>query len=212
LYVKFHLELNFDHTRDLPPMSPTLTRQPREKSRTRSKPATTVAAGADAVDELHPMIATKLWSNPCWLSFRANYIAHHYNQPIYEWIWRTYRVTAAEHVVLYAVGLKAGVTADDVAASSARPKNTLSRAINALIAKRFLTRVQDASDRRRLHLHLTQRGRKIVAETVPVLVRHEEAMFAALSVNEQKVLKNLLTKIVLSQMTWPTRIVQEELA
>src|SRR5262249_8236734 len=30
----------------------------------------------DLAADLHPMIGTKLWQNPCWLSFRANFIAH----------------------------------------------------------------------------------------------------------------------------------------
>ena len=155
------------------------------------------------------MIATKLWSNPCWLSFRANYIAHHFNQPIYEWIARRYQLSAPEHVVLYAVGLKDGITADDVAASSARPKNTLSRAVNALIAKRLLTRLEDAEDRRRKRLYLTRQGRRIVTDTVPKFVAQEQAMIGALSAAEQQTLNQLLTKIVLSQNAWPTRIAQE---
>jgi MarR family transcriptional regulator, temperature-dependent positive regulator of motility len=170
------------------------------------RPRAKSAAAPCVPGPLHPMIATKLWDNPCWLSFRVNYIAHHFNQPIYEWIWQTYKVTAPEHVVLYAIGLRDGVTADDVAASSAKPKNTLSRAVNALIAKRLVTRVQDTADRRRMRLYLTRQGRKIVDETVPVFVSHEHAMFAALTVGERKSLKQLLTKIVVNHQAWPTRI------
>ena len=33
-----------------------------------------------------------------WLSFRANFIAHHFNQPLYGWIQRRYRAHAPEHV------------------------------------------------------------------------------------------------------------------
>lgn len=160
---------------------------------------------------MHPMVATKLFENPCWLSFRANYIAHHFNQPIYDWIWRIYRVTAPEHVVLYAIGLKEGVTADDVSASSAKPKNTLSRAVNALLRKGHLTRIEDTADRRRKRLYLTRRGRRIVDQTVPVLVEHERAMVSALSSAEHTVLKRLLTKIVVNHSAWPTRIQQEKL-
>jgi DNA-binding MarR family transcriptional regulator len=177
----------------------------REKVRSRTR----VSGPAPIPDDLHPMIATKLWNNPCWLSFRANYIAHHFNQPIYEWIARSYRLTAPEHVVLYAVGLQEGITAEDVAASSARPKNTLSRAVNALVRKRLLTRVQDRRDRRRLRLYLTRTGRRIVDVTVPALVAQEQAMFAVLSSAERLTLNNLLTKIVLGQSAWPTRIEEE---
>ena len=178
-------------------------RREKLRQRTRSASPATIPAG------LHPMIATKLWANPCWLSFRSNFIAHHYNQPLYEWIGRKFKLTAPEHVVLYAVGLAEGITADDVAASSARPKNTLSRAVNSLLAKRLLTRVEDASDRRRKRLYLTRQGRRIVDETVPVLVEHEQAMLAALSTDEARTLQQLLTKIVLNQSAWPTRINQE---
>lgn len=159
--------------------------------------------------DLHPMVATKLWENPCWLSFRANYIAHHFNQPIYDYVLRTREMTAPEHVVLYAVGLKEGITAEDVVASSARPKNTLSRAVNSLIAKKLLLRRNDPHDGRRRLLYLTRTGRRIIDETVPLFVAQEKAMIAVLSNDEQRTLNHLLTKIVLNQNTWIKRITQE---
>ena len=164
------------------------------------------ALPAPVPGELHPMIATKLWANPCWLSFRANFIAHHFNQPIYDWIWRRWRLSPPEHVVLYALGLDQGITAEDIAASSSRPKNTLSRAIKTLLAKRLVTRVQDAKDRRRMRLYLTRAGRRVVEETVPRLVAHEKAMTAALTSDERALLAHLLTKTILGQSTWPQTI------
>jgi DNA-binding MarR family transcriptional regulator len=155
---------------------------------------------------LDPMVATKLWRNPCWLSFRANFIAHHFNQPLYDLIHRRYRLTPPEHVVLYALGLQEGVTADDIAASSSRPKNTLSRAINSLLRKKLLLRKQDQSDRRRLSLYLTRSGRRIVGETVPLFVERERAMAAALTPDEQHTLNRLLTRVILSKPQWPATV------
>jgi DNA-binding MarR family transcriptional regulator len=157
----------------------------------------------NSAPDLHPMIGTKLWQNPCWLSFRANYIAHHFNQPLYDHIQRRYKLTAPEHVVLYALGLKEGITADDIAASSARPKNTLSRAVNALLRKKLVLRKQDQADRRRLSLYLTRPGRRIVDETVSLFVSREQAMAAALTNAEQQTLNRLLTKIILNHSQWP---------
>jgi MarR family transcriptional regulator, temperature-dependent positive regulator of motility len=187
----------------------------RDKSRAKARAAGSVAgsgapAASQRADDLHPMVAVKLWQNPCWMSFRANWIAHHFNQPIYEWIARTYKLTAPEHVVLYALGLKQGITADDIVASSARPKNTLSRAVNRLLLRRLVTRVQDLDDRRRFRLYLTRQGKKIVADTVPLLVRQERAMIANLSAAEQKQLHQLLTRMVLGQQSWPTEITKED--
>ncbi len=161
----------------------------------------------DAASGLHPMIGTKLWQNPCWLSFRTNFIAHHFNQPLYDWITRRYKLTAPEHVVLYALGLKEGITADDIAASSARPKNTLSRAVNSLLRKKLVLRKQDQADRRRLSLYLTRSGRRIFEDTVPRLVAREQAMMAGvLTPSEQQALNRLLTKIILSKSQWPATV------
>ena len=163
----------------------------------------------DASPGLNSMVGTKLWQNPCWLSFRTNFIAHHFNQPLYDWIQRRYRLTPPEHVVLYALGLKEGITADDIAASSSRPKNTLSRAVNSLLRKKLLLRKQDQADRRRLSLYLTRSGRRIFDDTVPRLVAREQAMVAALTPSEQQVLNSLLTKIILNKAQWPTTVGKE---
>lgn len=157
-------------------------------------------------DGPHPMLGVKLWNNPCRLSFRVNFIAHHFNQPVYDWVWRQYRLTQPEHVVLYALGLKDAITADDIAASTSRPKNTLSRGVNAALRKKLIERHPDPRDRRRLILTLTASGRRIVARSVPALVAHENAMAARLSKAERRTLEALLEKIILDKPNWPTQI------
>jgi DNA-binding MarR family transcriptional regulator len=155
---------------------------------------------------LHAMLGVKLWNNPCRLSFRVNFIAHHVNQTAYEWVWRTDRLTLPEHIVLYALALKDGITADDIAASTARPKNTLSRGVNAVLRKKLIDRRADSKDRRRLILTLTARGRRIVARTVPAFVAHENGMASALTAGERRALEALLEKIIVDKPNWPTQI------
>jgi hypothetical protein len=138
------------------------------------------------------MVGVKLWHNPCWLSFRANYIAHHFNQPPYAWIGQRYKMTAPEHVVLYAVGLKDGIRADDIAESSARPKNTLSRAVNSLISKKLLS-ARGIAPIAGLGLHLTA-GRRIVRDRA-AFVAQEQAMASA-DAGGTHTLNRLLTVIL----------------
>lgn len=157
---------------------------------------------------MNPMVGVKLWENPCRLSFRTNFIAHHFNQPIYEWIGRRYRLSMPEHVVLYALGLREGITAEDVAASSSKPKNTLSRAVNGLLDRKLIRRIQDPRDRRRMRLHLTGRGRKVLKQTVPEFCRREDQMFGILDPQDRETLNYLMTKIILNQSAWPTRLTQ----
>ena len=35
---------------------------------------------------LDPLTSVKLAEDPCWFSFRINYVANHFNVPVYDWI------------------------------------------------------------------------------------------------------------------------------
>jgi DNA-binding MarR family transcriptional regulator len=159
---------------------------------------------------LHPMIAVKLWENPCWFSFRINYLALLFNLPVYGWIERRYGLGRPEYVVLYSLGLKDGISANDICLSSGFPKNTLSRAIQKLLRRRLVRRAEDANDRRRYVLRLTAEGRRIVNETLPPMLERERRMLETLNNDEQQVLSKLLARLVSDSPNWPPHIEQEE--
>ncbi|TWT13007.1 winged helix-turn-helix transcriptional regulator [Reyranella sp. CPCC 100927] len=159
---------------------------------------------------LHPVIAVKLWENPCWFSFRINYLALQFNVPIYGWIERRYGLMRPEYVVLYSLFLKDGITANDICQSSGFPKNTLSRAIQKLLRRRLIRRAADPLDRRRYGLRLTAEGRRIVDETLPAMLERERQMLANLNQDEQQVLTELLARLVLDSPTWPAHVEQED--
>jgi len=159
---------------------------------------------------LHPLIAVKLWENPCWFSFRINYLGLRFNLPVYGWIEERYGLVRPEYVVLYALHLQDGIAAKDVVASAGFPKNTISRAIQKLLRRRLIRRAPDARDRRSYVLRLTPEGRRILDETVPPMVAWEKRMLAGLSREEQQVLSKLLARLVQDSPNWPTSIEQEE--
>lgn len=163
----------------------------------------------DAFDGLDPLTVTKLWNNPCWLSFRLNFVAFRFNDPVYRWIETRYGLVRPEFVALYAVGLREGVAAKNIVASSGLPKNTLSRAVQKLLQRRLLKRETDASDLRSYVLHLTAAGRKIFNETMPLMVQHQTAMLDCLTEDEQRQLCTLMDKLVIASPTWPNELEQE---
>jgi DNA-binding MarR family transcriptional regulator len=157
-----------------------------------------------ALRDLDPLTVTKLWDNPCWLSFRLNFIAFRFNDPVYRWIETRYGLVRPEFVALYAVGLKEGVAAKNIVASSGLPKNTLSRAIQKLLTRRLLKRETDKDDLRSYVLRLTPAGRAIFDETMPIMVDQQSAMLTALTEAEQRTLCELMDKLVIASPTWPT--------
>lgn len=162
-----------------------------------------------ALAELDPLTVTKLWDNPCWLSFRLNFVAFRFNDPVYRWIETRYGLVRPEFVALYAVGLKGGVAAKNIVASAGLPKNTLSRAIQKLLERRLLKRESDPDDLRSYVLALTPAGRAIFDETMPRMVQQQAAMLGALSEAEQKQLCELLDKMVIASPTWPVDLEPE---
>jgi MarR family transcriptional regulator, temperature-dependent positive regulator of motility len=141
---------------------------------------------------------TRLWKNPCWFAARFNYLGLRYNQPLYGWVLERFGLTRIEFVVIYSLALQDGITASEIASSTAFPKNTLSRAVNRLIRLGLIKRRTDAVDRRQQFLSLSAAGQQIFDEALPRFVALEEEMLAPLSLIERETLSTLMAKVVLA--------------
>lgn len=153
-----------------------------------------------AVDEL---VTVKLWQNPCWFSFRINFLALQFNVPVYRWIETEFGLQRVEFVVLYSLALKNGVTASAICNSSGFPRNTISRSIQKLIDKNIIRREVDPNDLRSFVLYLTDEGRRIVDEAMQPMLEREQVMLSALSAAEKLMLSELLAKVVGDSRKWP---------
>jgi MarR family transcriptional regulator, temperature-dependent positive regulator of motility len=141
---------------------------------------------------------TRLWKNPCWFAARFNYLGLRYNQPLYGWVLERFGLARVEFVVIYSLALQDGITASEIASSTAFPKNTLSRAVNRLIKLGLIRRQIDSVDRRQQFLSLSVSGQRIFDEALPRFVALEEEMLAPLSLIERETLSTLMAKVVLA--------------
>jgi MarR family transcriptional regulator, temperature-dependent positive regulator of motility len=140
----------------------------------------------------------RLWKNPCGFAARFNYIALRYNIPLYGWVEERFGLNRVEFVVIYSLAIHDGVTASDIASSTAFPKNTLSRAVNRLLKLGLIARKADDDDRRMQILTLLPAGRAIYDEALPRFANMEQEMLAPLNLVEREMLSLLLAKVVLA--------------
>jgi MarR family transcriptional regulator, temperature-dependent positive regulator of motility len=161
------------------------------------RPADVDQFGLDAVT------TARLWDNPCWFSFRINYLSLRYNIPLYGWVEKEYGLLRPQVAVIYALGLRDMVTARDIGMSYGFPKNTLSRAIHSLEKRGIVERRRDNLDKRSFLLTLTAEGRAIFAETLPRFVEGQEDMLSPLTAGERETLSVLLAKIVVNTFDRP---------
>ncbi|MGL4440429.1 MAG: MarR family winged helix-turn-helix transcriptional regulator [Bosea sp. (in: a-proteobacteria)] len=165
-----------------------------------SREALPEGTGADllARQRLDAFTHARLWKNPCGFAARFNYLALRYNQPLYGWVEEHFGLTRTEFVVIYSLSLQDGITASEISASTAFPKNTLSRAVNRLIRLGYAVRRTDAGDRRQQFLSLTHAGRAVYDEALPRFVALETEMLTPLSLVERETLSALMAKVVLA--------------
>ena len=163
-------------------------------------PQDTPQAGADLLGRhrLDAFTHARLWRNPCGFAARFNYLGLRYNTPLYGWVEERFGLSRAEFVIIYSLGLMDGVTASEIAASTAFPKNTLSRAVNRIAKLGLVQRSAGASDRRQQNLSLTPQGRAVLDEAVPRFVALEAEMLAPLTLVEQETLSALMAKVMLA--------------
>lgn len=157
-----------------------------------------------------PLMSVKLWENPCWLSFRLNFLALQFNVPVYRWTEKEFGLPRPEFVVLYSLGLADGLTASAICISSGFPKNTISRAIQKLIDKDIIRREVDPADLRSFVLYITDEGKRIVEAAMQMMVERERTMLSALTPAEMLMLSELLAKVVVNSPVAPPTINIEE--
>ena len=148
--------------------------------------------------DLDAFTHARLWRNPCGFAARFNYLSLRYNTPLYGWVEEQFGLSRAEFVVIYSLGIMDGVTASEIATSTAFPKNTLSRAVNRIARLGLIQRFAGEADRRHQHLRLTPKGRNLLDQAMPRFVGLEAEMLGPLSLVEQETLSALMAKVVLA--------------
>lgn len=146
----------------------------------------------------------RLWRNPCGFSARFNYLSLRYNTPLYGWVEERFGLSRAEFVVIYSLGIMDGLTASEIATSTAFPKNTLSRAVNRIARLGLIRRIEGETDRRQQNLSLTPKGRALLEEAMPRFRGLEEEMLAPLTLVERETLSALMAKVVLAMFDGST--------
>ncbi|MCW5720955.1 MAG: winged helix DNA-binding protein [Devosia sp.] len=153
--------------------------------------------------EIDANMHAKLWDNPCWFSYRLNYLALQFNNPVYNHIQQQLGLLRPEFVVLWSLYLSGDSTLTDVVRSSGFPKNTLSRATNKVHGLGLIDRQSNHEDQRRITLQLTDKGRQAVEMVKAMMIEHERRMLEELSPAERLSLSEIMTKLVAASSRWP---------
>jgi DNA-binding MarR family transcriptional regulator len=103
--------------------------------------------------------------------------------------------------VLFHLGLYGKMTASDIGARAKMHKTKISRAVQRLADRRFLTRAKDKSDRRVEHLTLTPQGISAYEDLRETARQYDGRLLKALGKKEGKVLRKALIKLMQAEQS-----------
>lgn len=86
-------------------------------------------------------------------------------------------------------------TASDIVELRMLPKGNVSQSVDRLIQRGLLKREIDEADKRRIHLFITEEGKKIIPDIVAGRKQFEEQVFSGFSQEEKRTYQKLMSRI-----------------
>jgi MarR family transcriptional regulator, organic hydroperoxide resistance regulator len=105
-------------------------------------------------------------------------------------------VGIGQWAVLLFLWARDGMSQADLSRVVAIEPPTMVRTIDRMVRDGLVTRVADPADGRISRIHLTERGRALRDELVPMAIAVNEATFARLTDRERATFQRLLTKLI----------------
>lgn len=108
---------------------------------------------------------------------------------------RDYGITRREWRVLSSLADGEGVQSSELALRATLDRARTSRAITSLTEKGLLRREPKPSDRREVHLYLTDEGRRVFREVFPRIAAIQRELLSPLSDTERRQLSGLMARL-----------------
>ena len=130
-----------------------------------------------------------------FLPYRLSVLSNKISRAIADGYEEKLQLTLAEWRVMAVLGDELDLSASEVADRTAMDKVAVSRAVKKLLDAGRLLRAISKEDKRRSVLTLSDSGKAIYAQVVPIALGYEEKILEKLSDEEKQHLKGLLDKL-----------------
>lgn len=130
-----------------------------------------------------------------FLPYRLSVLAQLVSESLHDLYAGPFELSVTQWRVMAALGRFAPLTASDVGQRIVMDKVAVSRAVASLMKRGLVERATDLDDRRRASLRLTEKGRTVHAQIVPMALKYEADLYQALSADERQALNSLCDRL-----------------
>ena len=135
-----------------------------------------------------------------FLPYRLSVLSNRISRSIADGYEGRFQLTLPEWRVMAVLGEEPDLSAGQVADRTAMDKVAVSRAVNKLLETGRLERHFANEDRRRSVLALSDKGKAVYQDIVPIALGYEAKLLEQFSPDERQQLEALLTKLSQSQI------------
>ena len=140
-------------------------------------------------------IETDAFDLPDFLPYLLNQAAEASGQEFQTIYKNRYGMLRTEWRVLFHLGIHGRMTAKEIGARAAIHKTRVSRAVQKLATRRYLTRERNEQDRRYEYLELTPAGRAVYRDLRKVAERYDRALTSRFTRQEAALLRDMLKRL-----------------
>jgi DNA-binding MarR family transcriptional regulator len=130
-----------------------------------------------------------------FLPYRLSVLAQLVSESLHDLYAGPFELSVTQWRVMAALGRFAPLTASDVGQRIVMDKVAVSRAVASLMKRGLVERATDLGDRRRASLRLTEKGRTVHAQIVPLALKYEADLYQTLSAEERQALNSLCDRL-----------------
>lgn len=131
-----------------------------------------------------------------FLPYRLSLLATEISQALAQAYGERFGISIPEWRVLATLGQFGTITARDICAHSHMHKTTVSRAVATLEKRKLVARKANRNDLREAFLDLTEEGRTIYLDIVPMATAFSDALCQGLGSDEKRHLDGLIDKLM----------------
>lgn len=130
-----------------------------------------------------------------FLPYRLNLLATEVSHTLARAYGERFGITIPEWRILATLGQFGSITAREIGLHSRMHKTTVSRAVSALEKRKLILRRPNKEDMRESFLAMTERGREIYFEIVPMARSFADSLCEGLAPEERSALESLINRL-----------------
>lgn len=130
-----------------------------------------------------------------FLPFRLSVLSNRISSAVAKLYESRFDLKLPEWRIMAILGRNPNLTASQIVDISQMDKVAISRAVKRLVEMGRLTATDDPDDARRQRLNLSEAGRKIYEQIVPLALGVEEKLLARMSEDERAALQDAITRL-----------------